>query len=83
MMKFNVAEFLKKQGINPGETAEIFINNYWQPRQESEKKVLILAGFLIAFASYFWGVWQPLNHKIAQQQLNRQQLAHLQIKLES
>jgi len=81
MMNFNVHIFLAKRGIKPADILKRFLLRYWAPRQEREKQGIIIAAALFFIAVYFWGVWQPVNRNIAQQQTTRQQLEQLQSKL--
>ncbi|MGL5224073.1 MAG: type II secretion system protein GspM [Aeromonas sp.] len=60
------------------------LQNWWRAISAREQRLLIAGGFLLLVSLFYWGLWQPLNSRIAKQDLQvqyqRQTLAWLKEK---
>lgn len=81
-MKLNLCTFFYKQTMKHAETLNTFRLRYWEPRQEREKKGIVIAATLLLLSVYFWIFWQPVNISIEQQKTEQQQLEQLQSRLD-
>ncbi|MGL5991288.1 MAG: type II secretion system protein M [Plesiomonas sp.] len=60
---------------------------WWKQLSLREKRLLQAGGLCLLLGVFFWGIWQPLNHNIAQQALrlrqNQQLLTQIQTSADS
>ncbi|MGL4543946.1 MAG: type II secretion system protein GspM, partial [Plesiomonas shigelloides] len=60
---------------------------WWKQLSLREKRLLQAGGLCLLLGIFFWGIWQPLNHNIAQQALrlrqNQQLLTQIQTSADS